>query len=184
MSGVNADDVLNIRADIDHTLNIRSSEVIGTIPYDAIDVMVTGTSIAIGDATWREIEYTGITGWVNAAYLKPTSFLLERPEALHCAGTEPFWSVAVDENEGTFMSPEQESLVDLDYLRLASGIGRSDLWAHYMGSTDGKYSLTVIVRYTEACSDGMSDLTYDFEALLLGMGKSGAPAYGCCSIRN
>jgi uncharacterized membrane protein len=183
VTGVNADDVLNIRADIDHTLDVGSSEVIGAIPHDASDVMVTGISVHIGGARWREIEYKGIEGWVNERYLKPTSFLLETPEALQCAGTEPFWNVEVDENDSTFMSPDLESPIKLDYLRFAPGIGRTDLWGHYLGSADGTYSLTVIVRYTEACSDGMSDLSYDFEALLLGLSASGAPPYGCCSIR-
>lgn len=182
VSGVHADSVLNIREDIDQTLDVGSSAVIGTIPHDASDVIVTGISVVIGDATWREIKYNGTVGWVNARYLKPTNVLLERPEALQCAGTEPFWNVAIDENASTFLSPDLESPIKLDYLRLAPGIGRSDLWGHYLGSADGAYSLTVIVRYTEACSDGMSDLTYDYEALLLGLSASGAPAYGCCSI--
>lgn len=183
VSGVNANDVLNIRADIDYTLNVAEAEVIGAIPHDATDVMVTGVSVDIGGATWREIVYKGTVGWVNARFLKPTNLLLQTPEALDCAGTEPFWTVTVEDSGGTFMSPDLESPVALDYLRFAPGIGRTDLWGHYLGSADGAYSLTVLVRYTEACFDGMSDLTYDFEALLLGLGASGAPAYGCCSIK-
>lgn len=183
VTGVNADDVLNIRADIDHTLDVDSSEIIGAIPNDAVDVMVTGISVDIGDTRWREIEYKGIVGWVNERYLKPTNLLLESPDALQCAGTEPFWNDAVDENDGTLMSSDLERPIKLDYLRFAPGIGRTDLWGHYLGSADGTHSLTVIVRYTETCSDGMSDFTYDFEALVLGLGESGAPAHGCCSIK-
>ena len=183
VTGVNADDVLNIRADIDHTLDVGSSEIIGAIPHDAVDVVVTGISVDIGDTRWREIVYKGTEGWVNERYLKPTTFLLETPDALQCAGTEPFWNVEVEESDSTLMSPDLESPIKLDYLRFAPGIGRTDLWGHYLGSADGTYSLTVIVRYTETCSDGMSDLIYDFEALLLGLSASGAPAYGCCSIR-
>ncbi|MEM5582928.1 hypothetical protein WNZ15_10735 [Roseibium sp. AS2] len=182
VSGVNADDVLNIRADIDLTLDVGSSDIVGTIPHDASDVMVTGLSVYIGDTQWREIRYDGTVGWVNARYLTPTNMLLERPEALQCSGTEPFWNVAIDDDDSTFISQDLESPIELDYLRLAPGIGRTDLWAHYLDSADGAYSLTVVVRYTEACSDDMSDLTYDFEALLLGLYTAGAPAYGCCSI--
>lgn len=182
VSGVDADDALNIRADIDLTLDVGSSDIVGTIPHDASDVMVTGLSVHIGDTKWREIRYHGTVGWVNARYLTPTNMLLERPEALQCSGTEPFWNVAIDENDSTFISQDLESPIELDYLRLAPGIGRTDLWAHYLDSADGAYSLTVVVRYTETCSDDMSDLTYDFEALLLGLDTAGAPAYGCCSI--
>ncbi|PVB61865.1 hypothetical protein DCO57_10125 [Labrenzia sp. 011] len=182
VSGVNADDVLNIRADIDQTLDVDSSDIVGTIPHDASDVMVTGISVHIGDTNWREIRYNGTVGWVNARYLTPSSVSLERPETLQCSGTEPFWNIAIDENDSTFISPDLASPIKLDDLRLAPGIGRADLWAHYLDSADGAYSLTVVVRYTEACSDGMSDLTYDYEALLLGLDTTGAPAYGCCSI--
>ncbi len=180
VSGVYPDDVLNIRADIDYTLDVGASEVIGSIPHDAIDVLVTGVSVEVGDATWREVRYKGTVGWVNDRYLKPTSLLLETPKALQCAGTEPFWTIEIDENRSSFISPEFENEIELEHLRSEPGIGRTDLWGHYLGSDDGVYSLTVIVRYTEACFDGMSDLTFDFEAILLGLGESGAPAYGCC----
>jgi len=183
VSGVDADDVLNIRADIDHTRDVGSSEIIGAIPHDATDVEVTGISVDLEGTRWREVEYHGTAGWVNERYLRPTSVLLQPPQALHCAGTEPFWDITIDETDSTFISPDLDTPIRLDYLHFAPGIGRTDLWAHYLSSVDGTYSPTVIVRYTEACSDGMSDLTYDYEALLLGLGASGAPAYGCCSIK-
>lgn len=180
--GIEADEVLNIRADIDLALDADSTEVLGVIPHDASDVMVTGVSVETGGTTWRKIKYQGIVGWVNAGNLKPTSLMLEAPKALECAGTEPFWHVTIDNSDSAFGWPELEDEIQLEYLRNVPGLGRTDLWAHYLASTDDTYALTVIVRYTESCFDGMSGLTYDFEALLLGMGASGAPAYGCCSI--
>lgn len=183
VSGVNEDDVLNIRADIDHTLDVGSAEVIGAIPHDATDVMVTGVLVDIDGTRWRKIAYKGTVGWVNANYLKPTSLLLRPPETLHCGGTEPFWDIAIDENNSTFLTPDFESPAKLDYIHFESGIGRTDLWGHYLASTDGTYALTVIVRYTEACSDGMSGLTFDYDAFLLGLDGSRAPAHGCCSIK-
>ncbi len=182
VTGVNPDDFLNIREDIDYTLEVSASKVVGKIPHNASDVMVTGISVDIGDAIWRQVDYNGTVGWVNERYLKPTSLLLEQPETLNCAGTEPFWSVMIDEHASNFTSPDLEQPTQLEYLRMEPGIGRTDLWAHYLGSIDGKHALTVIVQYTEACSDSMSDLTFDFEAILLGLGGTGAPAHGCCSI--
>jgi len=183
VAGVDADDVLNIRSDIDDTRDVGSSEIVGHIPHDATDVRVTGVSVDLEGARWREIEYHGTIGWVNERYLRPTSLLLQPPQALHCAGTEPFWDITIDGTDSTFNSPDLDAPIRLDYLRFEPGIGRTDLWGHYLSSVDGVYSPTVIVRYTEACSDGMSDLTYDYEAFLLGLGASGAPAYGCCSIK-
>ena len=126
VQGVKADDVLNIREDIHHTRDVSGSPVVGTIPPDADDVMVTGVSVDIGGATWRAGAYNGAVGGANNHYLKPTSTILQAPEAL---------------------TP-----------------------------------LTVIVRHTEACTDGMSDLNFDYEAILLGLSPDGAPAYGCCSM--
>ncbi|MGI9367865.1 MAG: hypothetical protein ACR2O2_03415 [Ruegeria sp.] len=183
VSGVSSDGVLNIRTDIDYNLEVSASEIIGTIPHDATDVMVTGVSVEIGDAKWREVEYKGTVGWVNDRYLKPTNLLLQPPEALQCAGTEPFWNVDIDESSSTFISPELENQIALEYLSFEPGIGRTDLWGHYLGSADGAHNITVIVRYTEACFDGMSDLTYDFDAILLGLGGSGAPVHGCCTYK-
>lgn len=182
VSGVAAQDVLNIRADIDQTLDVGSSEVIGTIPHDATDVVVTGISVDVDGTQWREVAYGGTVGWVNADYLVPTNFMFQIPDALHCAGTEPFWGVTVEENNANYSAAELESPIKLDPPRFVPGIGRSDLWAYYLEGADTAYSLSLIVRYTEACSDGMSDLTYDYEAVLLGMGSTGAPAQGCCHI--
>ncbi|WP_121061720.1 hypothetical protein [Chachezhania antarctica] len=182
VQGVKADDVLNIREDIHHTRDVSGSPVVGTIPPDADDVMVTGVSVDIGGATWREVAYNGTVGWVNARYLKPTSTMLQAPEALKCSGTEPFWSITIDEAGSTYNSPEQETPLTLDYLRFVPGLGRTDLWGHYLVSPDGITPLTVIVRHTEACTDGMSDLNFDYEAILLGLSPDGAPAYGCCSM--
>jgi uncharacterized membrane protein len=181
--GVAENDVLNIRSDVAYTESVSNSKVIGTVPFNAVDVAVTGVSVDVKGAVWREISYNGTVGWVNARFLKPTSLYLETPKALSCGGTEPFWDVEIDEAGGSFSSQDVEAPIKLEYLRFAQGIGRTDLWAHYLNSTDGKYKLTTVVRYTEACSDGMSDFTYDFEVILLGMGATGAPAHGCCRLK-
>ncbi|ASM72878.1 MULTISPECIES: COG3650 family protein [Roseobacteraceae] len=182
VSGVAAQDALNIRANIDQTLDVGSSEIIGTIPHDATDVVVTGISLDVDGTEWREVAYEGIVGWVNADYLVPTNILFQIPDTLHCVGTEPFWGVTIEEKNANYSSPELESPIKLNPPRFVPGIGRSDLWAYYLESTDTAYSLSLIVRYTEACSDGMSDVSYDYEAVLLGMGSTGAPAQGCCRI--
>lgn len=182
VSGVAEQDVLNIRANIDQTLDVGSSRIIGAIPHDATDVAVTGISVKVHGTQWREVVYQGKVGWVNASYLTPTSTMFQIPDALHCAGTEPFWGVTVEEKNSDFSSPELEIPIKLGAPRLVPGIGKSDLWAYYLDSADGAYSLSLILRYTEACSDGMSDLTYDYEAFLLGLSSTGAPAQGCCRI--
>ncbi|WGI21578.1 hypothetical protein [Amylibacter sp. IMCC11727] len=181
--GVAANDVLNMRADIDYSQSVSDSKVVGTIPHDADDVAVTGISIDVNGAKWREVLYEGKKGWVNARFLKPTSLYLETPEALICGGTEPFWDLTINEGGGQYSTPEIEDPMQLAYQKFTQGAGRTDLWGHYLGSVDGTVNVAAIVRYTEACFDGMSDFTYDFEVLLLELGERRAPVYGCCRIQ-
>lgn len=51
---------------------------------------------------WREIEYQGIVGWVNARHLKPNSLMLGATKALECALTERFWNAIIDNNDCKF----------------------------------------------------------------------------------
>lgn len=182
--GVASDDVLNIRADIDHTLDVGGSEIVGAIPHDATDIFVTGVSIDVDGAVWREVIYDGVLGWVNAHFLQPTSHLLEPPEALSCGGTEPFWNVEIDGVNSQLFSPEQETAIPLDELRFNPGIGRTDLWGYNLGSSDRAHELDIVVLYSGSCSDGMSDLIYDYDAFLLGLAPNRAPAHGCCNLKH
>lgn len=56
-------------------LNIRSSAgatqpVVGSFPYDAVNVMRTGPTASADSATWWEVQNPGGgTGWVNSSYL-------------------------------------------------------------------------------------------------------------------
>lgn len=49
--GVTANDVLNIRADIDSAQDLDRSKIIGTIPLNAVDVFVKG----ICQGEWRDV---------------------------------------------------------------------------------------------------------------------------------
>lgn len=177
-------DVLNIRDDVAYAEKVTDVPVVGTIPHDATDVQITGRTVEVNGATWREVVYGGATGWVNDRYLRPTNSLLQSPETLWCGGTEPFWTLFIDPEDSFFTTPEinpdADETIAMDYLRVEDGMGRTDLWAHYLASGEYDISLTAVVQYTGMCSDGMSDTYYDFDVFLLGMGGTGAPAHGCC----
>lgn len=88
---------------------------------------------------WREIEFKRIVGWVNARFLKPTNLYLEAPAALKCGGTEPFWNLEIGGVGGAYASPEAEGPIQFKVQRFARGIGRTDLWAHYLSSLGGVF---------------------------------------------
>jgi hypothetical protein len=63
VEGVEADDILNIRAAAD-----PRSAILGQIPPDA-QVRATGRSRQVGPSTWREVTYLRVCGWVNGKFL-------------------------------------------------------------------------------------------------------------------
>ena len=61
---VDPGDVLNVRAAPD-----PYSSIVGTIPYDGVNVRITGEGVPVGYAHWFPITYEGVTGWVNETFL-------------------------------------------------------------------------------------------------------------------
>src|SRR5690554_1529892 len=90
VTGVAADDVLNIRVQPD-----PSSEIVGTLTPDAENVVIAGTRMNVGSSTWWQVVAPDGPGWVNARFLEATDAEPDYHAAfsLQCTGTEPFWSV-------------------------------------------------------------------------------------------
>jgi len=65
VEGVAADDVLNIRSQPD-----ANSRVLGSIPPQERDVEGLGAPSTVARSTWQRVRYAGITGWVNARFLR------------------------------------------------------------------------------------------------------------------
>ena len=64
VTGVAADDVLNVREAPD-----RTSAVLGGLPPDTTGVRGTSNRKRVGGSSWREIECGKIRGWVNERFL-------------------------------------------------------------------------------------------------------------------
>ena len=100
VTGVASDDVLNIRAAPD-----PSSDILGALTPDA-----TGIEVISESDGWASINVEDRSGRVAARYLRPMGhapwYQLQIP--LHCAGTEPFWSLDIDPQAATasFLTPE------------------------------------------------------------------------------
>jgi hypothetical protein len=62
---VNSNDILNIRSEAGTT-----NKVIGKIPPNGKGVLITGAETQVGKATWVQITYNGISGWVNKRFLE------------------------------------------------------------------------------------------------------------------
>lgn len=65
--GVDAADVLNVRAHPDWT-----SDVLGTLPPTATGIIGTPERKRIAGSSWRKVRCRGMVGWVNEKFLAPS----------------------------------------------------------------------------------------------------------------
>lgn len=173
VTGVRADDVLNIRAMPD-----ASSSILSELPPDAKGVEVVDTR-----AGWARVNTFERSGWVNMRYLKERPGVWKKgeiPATLNCLGTEPFWSLRQVGANIVYETPEQSrplqrrAVVDTPNQRSP---------ARSLIAGDDKGRLTVVLQRGQ-CSDGMSDRVFGLSATLLfeGAGQASEMRNGCCRI--
>ncbi len=166
-------DTLNIRAQPD-----ASSQIIGTLRPDADDVIVAGTRMELAGSVWWQIVSDDGLGWVNARYLAPD----ETPSSddamfpLRCAGTEPFWTLSIGGEQAVFETPvENDPTWTAGPMTRAVGlVGR---YAVRLESEDG-IGQVAAWRNHRYCTDGMSDIGFPYEAMVIA--PDGTVFGGCC----
>lgn len=166
VTGVDWDDVLNLRAEPD-----AAAAIAGTLQPGSMDVEVLSLS---PDGQWGLVPLGEGSGWVAMRFLvrqreAPTPL----PRPLLCRGTEPFWSLTLDSQGHVFERPGE----GVQFLRqhgevagFGGGVMAFDL--------DGQTLDLTIVR--EACSDGMSDRPYGLTAFVWNRGETFLE--GCCTL--
>lgn len=173
VTGVAADDVLNIRAE-----PTARAPAIGGLGPGARGIEVTARD---SRGTWGRVNHGETAGWVFLRYLRARGVWIDNynlPVGLRCFGTEPFWNLthrdgtlAFEQLGGALRSWEVISAQDTgfpdDLRRMIRAAG-----------TDGV--LTAFV-YPDDCSDGMSDRRYGLSVAL--MSDDASPLLtGCCSL--
>lgn len=173
VTGVEPDDVLNIRAEPS-----ADAEIIGTLSPDATDIEVVEEGFR-GRSSWFRVNTGERSGWVSSHYMTPHFDVWEQdglPESLRCFGTEPFWNLKAESGKLTLSTPDAEDdarpiqsiLISGYYLEPRRAVLAPDM------------TLTTNPRI---CSDGMSDLVYGMDAMLILQGKEPRLLSGCCSIQ-
>lgn len=157
------------------TLNLRvgpstAYPVIGGLPVGA-EVEVTART---GDG-WARILHGEGNAWVAMRYLQARG-ATDMPEALFCGGTEPFWSLTL-EQENTLSFTEMGG----ETLKLSPD------WRHgAAGRPNGSFAIGsdsyMALFHRRDCSDGMSDRTYGWTLDFLRTGGQGAYLQGCCRM--
>lgn len=97
VDSVPEDDELNVRAQPG-----TRADIVDELAPDTTGVVVTGVRRPHAGGTWWEIvRREGETAWVNARFLaRAEGPALQVP--LRCSGTEPFWSLEIEDDEATF----------------------------------------------------------------------------------
>lgn len=178
----------------------RDSEVLAQWPSGLRDIVVTGIweSGRDGEPWWQVTSTDTETGtaWINPRFLTPmapnsaTPGVLpgstESDYPLGCRGTEPFWLLELDTNDGQAVLSTPGGSADGPTIerqewqtgRLQGGYGFS--FVVQLGSEGLSFSgWAVIRRHSQhACSDGMSENFYPFTVTLIA--PSGDAVHGCC----
>ena len=170
ITGVAQGDTLNIRARPD-----PSSATIGSIPYNAHGIIATGRQQRHRGSLWREVRHDGDIGWVNDHYLRAEPATLF-PVPLDCSGTEPFWSLNIDQR-AQFTTPEQRYPA-IPGLPAQRSLNRLDHWTLTLQPADSPGPAFAAILDTRQCSDGMSDNRYRYEIVLRLHGQTWS---GCCN---
>ena len=173
VTGVKADDVLNIRAMPD-----ASSSILSELPPDA-----TGVEVIETRAGWARVNTFERSGWVNMRYLKERPDVWKKgeiPATLNCLGTEPFWTLRQVGTSIVYETPEQSR--PLQRRVVVDNPARREP-ARSIIAGDDKGRLTVVLTPAQ-CTDGMSDRFFGLSATLLfeGAGQATRMENGCCRI--
>ena len=177
VSGVGADDVLNIRA-----TGSATAPIIGSRAPDAKDIEV----VALSDSgAWARVNVAEASGYVALRFLQRQNRAdwTALQSGLRCSGTEPFWGLSIDPkgHSGSLSSPEARTrMMQID--RVWPGQGAQPVAALSMqGMSAGG---TAVLR-PALCSDGMSDRSYGIAIdLFMADDRSNQTTTysGCCSL--
>lgn len=170
VTGVAADDVLNVRA-----APTGSAEKFGELSATAQDIEVTAINAA---KTWGRINMGEVPGWVSMRYLKRQK---DNPDfalahALTCYGTEPFWRADITQGQGVTLTTPDTSF---DIPGAGLFVPASGMSGHYaLGFGNSSLQVT-----REECVDGMSDRSFGLSiGLFLRHDQSQTLYSGCCSL--
>jgi uncharacterized membrane protein len=175
VTGVAADDVLNIRA-----APSTGAAIIGSLSPQARDIEVVGYDET---GRWAQVNAGGRSGWVAFRYLNYQVDVWNPgtlPPTLHCLGNEPFWSFAPSGERLAFSTPERPETVMNIAQVLTSGRFRDPRRSI---SAQGDFLRVTAVIVPMQCSDGMSDRAYGLDVtVILEQHGTTQMLTGCCSI--
>ena len=172
---VESTDVLNIRAK-----PTASAPILDHLAPFERDIEVLGK-----DATgkWGRIQAGEQMGWASLFYLarQPGQDNGSLPEHLWCAGTEPFWVLEFQAHGDTVLDRFDAKPQSYDMPPLAMAAGTPAAHGSLGRGKAGILALSVVRTH---CSDGMSDIEFGLESVVITDDAFGTEVlHGCCNLR-
>jgi uncharacterized membrane protein len=173
VSGVAADDTLNIRA-----APRADANRLGELSPEESGIEVTGLDTS---GRWGRIGLGEGDGWVAMRYMTELPFPQgDIPDGLTCLGTEPFWTLGFAGAAATYSDPDgawPDGTAAAAATRVPPGRQTYGFLATF---PEARLSGTV---EASACSDGMSDRTFGWRIVLLidAVGTTRLEQ-GCCTL--
>jgi len=99
------------------------------------------------------------------------------PSPLQCSGTEPFWGLSLAGGRARMSRPGVRDVVFSAGARQGAA-GDPRVFVRRLSAPGRAAGQVVVIRRPEGCSDGMSDLSYPYEAVVTT--PSGEVLSGCC----
>lgn len=171
VTGVAADDVLNVRAGPS-----AQTEIVGTLAPDA-----TGIGVVRTEGGWGLVNAGERAGWASLRFLEaePGGTLAEAG-ALSCFGTEPFWSLKIAPGaEAVLTSPENMDGAAYEVSELRRMPAALE---KYLVDGSGPEGAVAAIIQRAACNDGMSDRAFGLDVSVVLSGGDRRVLSGCCTL--
>ncbi|MDO5705498.1 MAG: SH3 domain-containing protein [Paracoccus sp. (in: a-proteobacteria)] len=168
VTGVAADDVLNVRAE-----PTAQAEILSTLQPGATRIEVVQEQDG-----WGRVNTGEGSGWVSMRYLNYRTDVWQDgrlPDGFRCYGTEPFWDARVSGGDLVIGMPDvPETRLPVSDI-LGSGYFRDPAKAVMAAGA-------TLTATPAICSDGMSDQLFGLRADLAISGQDRLLS-GCCTIQ-
>jgi uncharacterized membrane protein len=149
-------------------------EEIDTLGIDARGIVLSGAAMQAEGELWVQVLRDGDPAWARASHFVAQEGEPAQEFPLHCVGTEPFWSVRISGEEAVFEAPD----VAATTWRASEWLPARGLLGRYMIRLSSGYGTGYLALLRQTCSDGMSDIAYPFETVMITAGQ--AVRAGCC----
>ena len=182
---------LNVRENVIEAQSVGDTNVVGHLQWNKKGIISSGLVVEIAGSIWRQIRSGELTGWVNEKYIEEEivpNLKEPTPDKLKCSGTEPFWSLDLSKATTSFSGTDLENgdwLEDVKLDTLATHpiveMGAGNWLVTLKPKAAGSYIRTIIQKASPMCTDGMSNVLFPYEIIVLN-GKVPRPVYGCCQV--